>query len=90
MHPQVISGRIAALGVIFSGTWERKVVTSLASLVTLVDVVLEVHATGITPVFPLTPRPVAVVPTVAVALCGPGGIVLPWNWRTGVDHGLLG
>jgi len=56
LHPQVISGIIPALGIIFSCIWECIMVAILALLGAPIRFVLEVHPTGITPVFPLTPR----------------------------------
>jgi len=81
---------VAALWVILSGTGARIVVGELMSFVTVVGVVLEVDSTGITPVFPLTPRSVAGVPTGTVLLCGPGGMLVPWDRWPGVGDGLLG
>jgi len=56
LHPQVISGIIPALGIIFSRVWEGVMIAILAPLGVPIRVVLEVHPTGVKPVFPLAPN----------------------------------
>jgi len=54
------------------------VVGELTVFVTVVGVVFEVDATGITPVFPLAPRSGAGASTGTVLRCASGGMGVPW------------
>jgi len=51
LHPELIAGIIAALGVVFGGDWEMIVVTILAFAVATTGVMSEIHAARVTPVF---------------------------------------
>jgi len=55
LHPQLIAGIIATLGVVLGSGWKIIVVTILAFAIATTGVMSEIYTARVTPVFPLTP-----------------------------------